>query len=140
MPGVLWLWRHNEFFPIYGFVKSYLSNCWTSLTNVSVMFSFYNRISFSIRTANSNYLLWLRKGVVIHMWLPLWGEGELGGKVKMRCYGAERVGDSKCTARPIFIFLLKKIGFAPWPDIMLSQTIYYWQELFLLTLIFYCSI
>ena len=27
-------------------------------------------------------------------------------------------------------FSLKKIGFAPWPDIMLSQTlIYYWQEL-----------
>ena len=33
-----------------------------------------------------------------------------------------------------FYFLLKKIGFAPWPDIMLNQTlIYYWQEIFLLT-------
>ena len=32
-------------------------------------------------------------------------------------------------------FLLKKIGFAPWPDIMLKQTLtYYWQEIFLLTL------
>ena len=32
-------------------------------------------------------------------------------------------------------FLLKKIGFAPWSDIILSQTlIYYWQEIFLLTL------
>ena len=31
-------------------------------------------------------------------------------------------------------FLLQKIGFAPSPDIMLSQTlIYYWQEIFLLT-------
>ena len=33
------------------------------------------------------------------------------------------------------LFLLKKIGFAEWQDIMLSQTlIYYWQEIFLLTL------
>ena len=32
-------------------------------------------------------------------------------------------GCSKCPGRPPFIFfLLKKIGFAPWPDIMLSQT------------------
>ena len=30
-------------------------------------------------------------------------------------------------------FLLKKIGFSPWPGIMLSETIYYWQEIFLLT-------
>ena len=30
-------------------------------------------------------------------------------------------------------FLVKKIRFARWPD-MLSQTIYYWQEIFLLTL------
>ena len=32
------------------------------------------------------------------------------------------------------LFLLQKIGFARWPDIMLNQTIYYWQEIFLLTL------
>ena len=32
------------------------------------------------------------------------------------------------------LFLLQKIGFAWWPDIMLNQTIYYWQEIFLLTL------
>ena len=31
-------------------------------------------------------------------------------------------------------FLLQKIGLAPWPDIMLSQAIYYWEEIFLLTL------
>ena len=31
-------------------------------------------------------------------------------------------------------FLLRKIGFAPWPDIMLIQTlINYWQEIFFLT-------
>ena len=36
-------------------------------------------------------------------------------------------GVSECSGPPIFIFLLKKIGSAPWPDIMLSQTlIYYW--------------
>ena len=29
-------------------------------------------------------------------------------------------------------FLLKKIGFAPWPDMMLI--IYYWPEIFFLTL------
>ena len=37
---------------------------------------------------------------------------------------------SECSGCPIYIFLLKKIGFAPWPDIMLSQTIYCWQEMF----------
>ena len=32
-------------------------------------------------------------------------------------------------------FLLKKTGFVPWPDTMLSQTlIYHWQEIFHLTL------
>ena len=39
---------------------------------------------------------------------------------------------SKCSGRPIFIFLLKKTEFAPWRSIM--QIIYYWQEIFLLTL------
>ena len=34
-----------------------------------------------------------------------------------------------------WFFLLKKIGFAPWPDTMLNQKLmYYWQEIFLLTL------
>ena len=35
----------------------------------------------------------------------------------------------------LFFFLLQNIGFARWPDIILSQTlIYYWQEIFLLAL------
>ena len=34
----------------------------------------------------------------------------------------------------IDLFLSKKIGFVPWPDIIMSQTIYYWQEIFILTL------
>ena len=42
---------------------------------------------------------------------------------------------SECSGRPIFIFLITE-NFAPWPDIMLSQTlIYYWQESFLLPLV-----
>ena len=44
-------------------------------------------------------------------------------------------GFSECSGRPIFVFLLKKIGFVPWPDIVLSEIlINYWQEIFLLTL------
>ena len=40
-------------------------------------------------------------------------------------------GFRECFRRPILIFLLKKIGFVPWPSIMLNQTlIYYWQEIF----------
>ena len=35
-------------------------------------------------------------------------------------------GGSKCSGRPISIFLLKKIGFAPWPDVMLRQTLIYY--------------
>ena len=35
----------------------------------------------------------------------------------------------------LFFFLLQNIGFARWPDIILSQTlIYYWQEIFVLAL------
>ena len=42
-------------------------------------------------------------------------------------------GANECSGRPIFMFFyLKKIGSAPWPDIILSQTlIKYWQEIFL---------
>ena len=46
----------------------------------------------------------------------------------------KRVGGSECFGCPIFIFLIEKIGFAPWLEIMLSQTIYYWQ-IFLSTLV-----
>ena len=41
---------------------------------------------------------------------------------KWNVIGRRRVGGSKCSGRPIFIFFLKKIGYAPWPGIMLSQT------------------
>ena len=42
-------------------------------------------------------------------------------------------GGRECSKRPVFIFLLKKIGFAPWPGIMMSQTlVYYWKEIFLI--------
>ena len=40
-----------------------------------------------------------------------------GGKTKMRCYwtlaGGGGWGVNECSGRPIFIFLLKKIGFPP---------------------------
>ena len=43
------------------------------------------------------------------------GGGEKMGNAKMRCYPTLQ-----------YLFLLKRIRFAPWPDIMLSQTwIYY---------------
>ena len=57
----------------------------------------------------------------------------VGDKANMRCYRTKEMGSSDFSGRPN-LFLLKKIGFAPWPDIMLSQTIYYWPEIFLLTL------
>ena len=70
----------------------------------------------------------------IHMNSTLKGEG-LGDKAKRRCYRTNGVGavvSSKCSRRPVFIFLLNKIGFALWPDPMLSQIwIYHWQEIFL---------
>ena len=45
-------------------------------------------------------------------------------------------GVSEFSGYPIFIyFLLKEIIFAPWPGIIMSQTLmYYWQKIFLLTL------
>ena len=40
-----------------------------------------------------------------------------------------------CWVSECLSFVLKKIKFAPWSSIMLSQTLmYYWQEIFLLTL------
>ena len=75
---------------------------------------------------------------VIHMWRPLWEW--VGGEVRQIWDNIVRRGRGcgiiDCSGRPIFIFLLKKIGFASRPSIMLSQIlIYYWQEIFLLTLI-----
>ena len=60
---------------------------------------------------------------VIHIWRPPWGGGgEL--RQKWDVIGCRRWGVSECSGRPIGY-----IGFAPWPDIMLSQTlIYYWQK------------
>ena len=55
---------------------------------------------------------------MIHIWRLL----DVGG----------RVGVSECSGRPIFIFLIERIGFGSWPEIMLI--IYYWQEIFLWTL------
>ena len=46
---------------------------------------------------------------------------------------AERV-ESVLDIQSLF-FLLKKLGLVPWADIMLSQTIYYRQEIFLLPLV-----
>ena len=63
------------------------------------------------------------------------GEGE-GKNEKVSDVGG---GGSKCSGSSFFIlfyfifnFKVKKIGFAPWPDIML--TLYYWQEIFHLAL------
>ena len=60
--------------------------------------------------------------------------GGLGGKNEMlsdvRGQGIVSVVDVQS-----LFFSLKKIGFGPWPHLMLSQTfIYHWQEIFLLAL------
>ena len=79
---------------------------------------------------------------MIHIWRPLWGEVRRGGdrwdknEMLSNAGGKGRGGEleSVMDVQSLF-FLLKKIGFAPWLDIRLSQTlIYYWQEIFLLTL------
>ena len=57
--------------------------------------------------------------------------GEVGGKNETLS-DVGRWEFSECSGRPILIFLLRKIRFAPWPDIVL--TIFYWQKIFLLTL------
>ena len=70
---------------------------------------------------------------MIHIWLPLsgrrgGGEGEGWDKNMLLDVGSF----GRTIGRPIFIYfllkLLKKIGFAPWPDIMLSQTLIYYQR------------
>ena len=74
---------------------------------------------------------------------PLKGQTYLNKPAAFSCYlrchlllytrlgviGRSGVGDSACSQIQIFIFLLKKIIIAPWPNIMLI--IYYWQEIFL---------
>ena len=75
---------------------------------------------------------------VIHIWRPLWGGGGRVGVDKNEMLSdVSGWGVRECSGRPILFFLLlKKIGFAPWQSIMLSQTlIYYWQEIFNFTLI-----
>ena len=59
-------------------------------------------------------------------WMGEVGLGKLGVKAKMRCYRTQggRGLASVLHVQSLF-FLLKKIGFAPWPCIMLSQTLIY---------------
>ena len=65
-----------------------------------------------------------------HVTYTLRGMGMGGGKNEMLSdVGGEGLA-SILDVQSLF-FSLKKIGFAAWPDIML---IYYWQEIFLLTL------
>ena len=50
--------------------------------------------------------------------------------------GRRGVGVASVLDAQSLFFLLKKIRFAPWPDIMLSQTLmFYWKAIFLLTLV-----
>ena len=74
------------------------------------------------------------------MWHPLWdGRGWGGGAGG---YSKNEIlsdvggwGVSECSDVQSLFFLLKKIGFVRWPGIMMSHIlIYYWQEIFLLTL------
>ena len=74
---------------------------------------------------------------MMYIWRPVWGKWGLA-KTKMSCYRSMcgRCGDSKCSGRPIFIFFYKKKN---WICGMtrhhaVSNIIYYWQEIFLLTL------
>ena len=61
-----------------------------------------------------------------------WGGGGLGKNEMLSDIGGG--GLASVLDVQSFIFLLKKILYALWPDIMLSQTTYYWQEIFLLIL------
>ena len=67
---------------------------------------------------------------VIHIWRLFW-RGWVGWGKNEMLPDVEGWWVSKCYGRPI-LFFIKKVGFWPWPDIMLI--IYYWQEIFLLTL------
>ena len=69
-----------------------------------------------------------------HMTSTLRESGRVRQKWDVIGWRREGEGVSECFEQPIFAFFNKKTGFAPWPDIKLSQTIYYWLEVFLLTL------
>ena len=66
------------------------------------------------------------------------GVGWWSKQENMRWYRTNGVGGGGGLANilpNIYFFLLKKIGFVLWPDIVLSQKLtHYWQEIFLLTL------
>ena len=64
----------------------------------------------------------------MHIWRPLWGKGV---RQKWDVIGRRGWRVSACFGHSIFIyFLLKNIGFAPWPNIKLSQTLIYYCILF----------
>ena len=70
-----------------------------------------------------------------HMKSTLMGYGVGGGwqkwdVIRHRVWGVASVLDIQS-----LFFLSKKIAFAPWPDIMLSQIIYFWEEISLFTLV-----
>ena len=68
--------------------------------------------------------------------------GRGGGKAKIRCYQTSWVdgwGLRECSGRPIFIFLLlKKIWYAPWPNVMLGKTSIYYCMYSILDWLIFC--
>ena len=113
--------------------------------NTKLMKSIYRKVWWCIfqlliiATVTSVITLTLISGDTtydVHTWHPLWGAGVLrqGKNEILSDVGEWGRGVASVLDVQSLFFLLQKIGFAPWPDIMLSQTlIYYWQEIFLLT-------
>ena len=66
------------------------------------------------------------------------GGGEWGKNEMLLDVGVGGGGGlaSVLAVQSLFFFLLKKIGLPPWQHIMLSQTIYYWQAIFLFSLMY----
>ena len=116
-------------------------NCFT---NVSISTTTYALINFI--KGDTHMTSTLREGVCVcvcvfvcmYVCVCKRGGGKGWGLVRQKwdAIGCRGWGVAIVLDVQSLLFSLKKIEFPPWPDLILSQTlIYYWQRIFLLTLV-----
>ena len=134
----IWRWWQNPIFPdaLWRIMHVTFTN---KVTN-KIIFFCHTKKCINLMSPLESIFTFFRGDT--HMTSTLRG---VGGKTKMICYRTLGGGGlaNVLDVQSLFFFLIKKIGFAPWLDIMLSppwldimiQTLMcYWQEIFLLVL------
>ena len=120
--------------------NKYRSRTWRFVERIQILEKTWNvflvRLNCNLNNYfDSNNLLWHVSNLIknfccilrgdTHMMSTLRGR-EGGCRTKMRCYRTQGVEVASVLAIQSLFFLSKKIGFAPWKDIILNQTLIYY--------------